>query len=366
MRTSHFRRLYSSWQKEFGLKQINGKALKSILESKEHKNDIVESGMPVRAGLPSANLLYLKWFKILDKRKGNLRFYTLGDYIIRCLSGKNPLCHITNAAATGLVNLTTKQWNKDLIEVVSNHCVIFPDIGTDGIESVINNCHFLFLPAIGDQQAALYGAGLNKKDDISFNLGTGAQVSKIIDKIQFSSCYQIRPYVNGLFIKSIPHLPSGRALNVYIRLLKDVLNSFGLINIEEDMIWKRVIEDASNDNEMRISCDLSFFENPISPKIVGSIENIPEYGLTIGSLFRAIFNQMTTNFLWAANMIEPQKENISRIVFSGGVAKRIDYIRSKIIEEYNGAVVQVAPDNETLYGLYYYVIDFIGRIENEK
>lgn len=353
---------YISWQKEYGNNKLDGISSKEILEKEEYRDDILKSGMPVRAGLPSSNLLFLKRSGALDRTDERVYFYTLGDYIIRVLSGKQPVCHLTNAAASGLTDLVTGKWNERLIELVCGDRVVFPEIGTDTVTASPGDTAFSFLPAVGDQQAALYGAGLDSENDLSFNLGTGAQVSKIAD-VRLSAAYQTRPYMNGRFIRSIPHLPSGRAMNVYIRFIKDVLMQFGS-DTDEAEIWEKVICAVDRCSGSTPVCDLSFFENPITDHITGSINNIAEYGLETGSLFKGVFNAMTDNFLWAASVIEPEKANVRRLVFSGGVAKRLDYIRNRISDGYKGAEIRTAPDKETLYGLWHCAIDLLNMEEN--
>lgn len=344
---------YISWQKEFGYEKIGELSSKEILESKEYQKEIILSGMPVRAGLPSSNLLYLKRKGYLDRTEEHLYFYTLGDYLIHVITGRCAVCHLTNAAATGLLDISKGEWNNNLLDLVSNYNVRFPEIGTNAVDAVVGGCKLHFLPAIGDQQAALYGAGLDCETDLSFNLGTGAQVSKIMYEPSLSALYQTRPYMNGKFIKSVPHLPSGRAMNVFIRFVQDILSNFG-VESDDSTIWDVVLKSVQSLEDTPLCCDLSFFENPLTDHTNGSISNITEYGFDMGSLFGAVFKQMANNFIKAAEQIEPDKSNVLRIVFSGGVAKRIPLIRGKIENYYDGVQVVTAVNDETLFGLYRY------------
>ena len=198
---------YISWQKEYGNEQIYGLSSVDVLSQSEYTNDIVRTGMPLRGGLPSSNMLYLKRSGMLPNTP--LNFYSLGDYIIRCLSGKEPVCHPTNAAASGLYDMQRGTWNERLIEEVSVPNIRFPRVGVDTVAFELDNRHVTAYPALGDQQAALLGAGVEKEGDLSFNIGTGAQVSQLTKEIAFSKDYQVRPFFNGYYLKSIPHLPSG-------------------------------------------------------------------------------------------------------------------------------------------------------------
>ena len=339
---------YISWQKEFGNEVIDNVTSVDILSQKEYKDDIFRSGMPLRGGLPSSNMLYLKRKSLLSV--SSLNFYTLGDYIIRRLSGKEPICHPTNAAATGLYDVVNNKWNSGLLDVVSNSSVTFPVIGNTTVEFKMENHKVKCLPALGDQQAALLGAGFEKEGDLSFNLGTGAQVSRLTRTIELADKYQTRPYFNNYYLQSIPHLPSGRAFNVFIRFFQDVLRVFGLEKTDAE-IWSSLLNEEKKCNYSDLSVDLSFFQTPLTNHQVGSIENIGENELTVGKLMKAIITQMASNFINIAQIIEPDHSKIKRLVFSGGVARRIDQIRNGIISYYGDTIPVIVSEDETLIGL---------------
>lgn len=346
---------YISWQKEYGSVRFNGETAVNILNSKEYSEDIKKSGMPLRSGLPSCNLLYLRRLGYVDNVKGKLYFYTLGDYIIRRFADIQPICHPSNMAATGLYNLKKNDWNEDFIHEVCGKNVVFPAKTPE--ENVISidrkGVRYYFYPAVGDQQAALLGAGLEDLNSLSFNLGTGAQVSVLTKEAVFERGYQIRPYFGERYIKTIPHLPSGRALNVYIRFFEDVFKQFGF-SVEREEIWRVLLNASDRTEKSDLICDLSFFENAVTEHIMGSIANIGEFDLGVGTLFNSIFEQMIKNFIWAADKVQPDREKVKRIIFSGGIARKIEKIRDGISAHYlSGTKINVA-DDETLIGLYKY------------
>ena len=208
-------------------------------------------------------------------------------------------------------------------------------------------------PAIGDQQAALLGAGFSRDKDISFNLGTGAQVSVLTDVLELSNDYQIRPYFNNMYLKTIPHIPSGRALNVFFRFIKSILNTFDK-DIDDELIWNVILESAWNaKSDSGLDIDLSFFENAVTDHLIGAITNISEYSLTMDNFWASVFNKAASNCIEVANRIIRDKLLYDRLVFSGGIARKNNFIRDKIIEYYPNADYIVA-ENETLYGLYKY------------
>lgn len=343
---------YISWQTELGNVEVNGSTAVSLLLSESIlQEDILHTGMPLRGGLPSCNLLYLKRKEQLSFADSPLYFYTLGDYILRVLSGVEPCIHPSNAAATGLYDLRVDDWNKKLIAYVADTNIIFPAVGTKKMTFFGDNMSIHTLPSIGDQQAALLGAGV-KDGDISFNLGTGAQVSRVVREAICGCGYQIRPFFEGKYLKTIPHIPSGRALNVYFRFVKSVLEQYDVI-LDDSEIYAGLIAAEKNAQDTNLVCDLSFFENAITNGTRGSILMIEENTFIIDNLMRAVFEQMAENLLSMANQIEPSLERIERVVFSGGIARRLESIRNRILKHYPNKDSKVT-ENETLVGLYIY------------
>jgi xylulokinase len=68
---------------------------------------------------------------------------------------------------------------------------------------------------VGDQQASLYGTEL-ETGKIVVNIGTGGQVAGFQEPSQPKGNFQVRPYFEGKEIRTITHLPSGRALSAFV------------------------------------------------------------------------------------------------------------------------------------------------------
>ena len=332
---------YISWQRELGTVDD----MLTFIRKNTDGGYVKRTGMPLRSGLPSCNLFQIRKFLPQDKK---LYFYTLGDYLIRYLSGQAPFTHETNAAATGLYDITLSQWDRDYIDAICHDSIIFTEIGNSRITFTENGTEFHALPAIGDQQAALLGSNFTEKSTLSFNIGTGAQVSRIIDSPVFGN-YQIRPYFNGKYIKTVPHIPSGRALNVYFRFVKDIAQKFH-VNASDKEIWQVLQESSMNEAHSSINCDLSFFENAITSHTKGSITEIAENSFMLDELMNAVINQMAENFVSAAERVNQNQPEIDSIIFSGGIASKWPNLVHLITERLNLNVAVTVSKNDTLAG----------------
>lgn len=342
---------YLSWQRSFGALPVGGETSVSIL-AQNCADAVSRTGMSLRGSLPSANLLYLARSGLLERMAGELWFCTLGDYILRALSGKHVSVHPTNAAASGLYDLEVGDWSEPLVQTAAGGRVRFPEVGESPVSFSLDGVSYEALPAVGDQQAALCGAGLCVSSQLSFNLGTGAQVSVVTDDLSRNERVQIRPYLFGRHIRTLPHLPSGRALNVYIRFLRDLLSRFGVAT-DEDRIWQVFLEAAASAEGKCFEVDMSFFENPCSERMTGLLAGFGEHEFDLGTLAASILHAMAHNFLWAAEQVRMPEQSVEELLFSGGVARRIEALRTEVASGYPDAKVCVAED-ETLHGLWQY------------
>ena len=68
----------------------------------------------------------------------------------------------------------------------------------------------------------------------------------------------------------------------------------------------------------------------------------------------SVFRKMSENFVWAADILAADRSKIRRIVFSGGIARKIELIRRLILQKYSASTTVSVARNETLQGLRLY------------
>jgi hypothetical protein len=178
--------------------------------------------------------------------------------------------------------------------------------------------------AVGDYHCALLGA-LLFPDELSLNISTGSQVSRIVPAFAPGD-YQTRPFFDGKFANTISHLPAGRSLNVLVDLLTEIAKAQGASPAEP---WPYIASAAAAVDSTDLKVDLSFYPGPCGER--GSITNIGEKTLNVGTLFRAAFENMAENYYAAASRIWPDR-SWRGIVFSGGLAFKLPQLR-QIIED---------------------------------
>lgn len=168
------------------------------------------SGLPPRPGLPALTLAH--W---ADQHgsTARLRFHTIGSFVASALTGAHRT-HLTNAAATGLVDLTTGQWDDRAVASATTDGIVLPQIVDTPVVAPIAHRAIEVWPDVGDHQATIRGteAALG---DIVVSLGTAGLVSRLT-RIGDHCHGEIRPYRPGIALDTVTGLPGGRLLQQWV------------------------------------------------------------------------------------------------------------------------------------------------------
>jgi sugar (pentulose or hexulose) kinase len=184
---------------------------------------LAANGGESKEGLPALGLLQM--LDTNQKSDKNSNFETMGSWIARslCEIRTSSKTHITDAAATGIYDIYKNKWIPNLLDEKLSG-ITFPDVTRDlGTVGFLKNTSIPVYVPVGDQQASLLGAGLDKTR-IVVNIGTGGQVA-VISQRRAPSNWLTRPYFFDEFIQTKTHLPAGRLISTMHKLLKDKYNS---------------------------------------------------------------------------------------------------------------------------------------------
>lgn len=152
-----------------------------------HRSDFVRSV----TGLPLAPLISAgKWTWLLENepsvqeanRKETLRFGTVDSWLLhRMTAGTTHATDLTNASRTGLLNLATLQWDRELLDLFGIPGTAMPQLkpstGHFGVCSAIRALENVpLLSMAGDSHAAMFGHGRFGEGTIKSTYGTGSSV----------------------------------------------------------------------------------------------------------------------------------------------------------------------------------------------
>ncbi len=316
---------YISWQ-DRRLTESHRSGLGSfydVLLSHLSPEDWRSLGREIRPGTP---LSYLFWLaEAREPTPDNAFAASLPDFVLSRLSGTSPATHPSNA--TGAINILTGSWDSGVFDRLGFGHVRWPDLReANEIVGEIPEFRLTCHPAIGDHACARAGV-LLEKEELSLNVSTGSQVSMRSEKADPGE-YQTTPFFDGQFIHRISNLPAGRALDVLLRLLTELAQVRG---IELKDPWPYIAQAAEAKAGTSVQANLAFFPTPLGDS--GSLTNLREDNLAVGDLFQAAFVNMAENYYTCAQRLS-RGQSWSRLVFSGGLAQKLDLLRKVIVEKF--------------------------------
>jgi xylulokinase len=295
-----------------------------------------ELGNEFRSSIALAAIYWLHRHGQLPKHAAPV---SIADYVAGRLCGKVPILDPTQAAAFGALRLSTGEWHREVIGKLGLDGLRWPPVWPSGTrvgdwEGV--PCY----ASVGDQQCALAGA-LLEEGELSINIGTGSQVAMLCDEAA-PAPIQTRPYFGGQLLRTITHIPAGRALSALIGLLTDLGGE------PPHDVWERIGRAVERVPETDLRAAITFYPGPCGSS--GFLENLHEGNLTAGHVFRAVFESMARNYESCKSRLDPEAK-ARRIVFSGGVARQFGVLR-ELTAKAIGLPYRLSPHPEdTLYGL---------------
>jgi len=155
-------------------------------------------------------------------------FCTISDYVGMRLAGESsPLLHISNAASLGLFDLRRGGFDDGAIEKSGMDFPLFPRITAD-FAVVGKTCRGVpVTTAIGDNQASFIGSVADMDSSVLVNVGTGSQISFLIQNPGQGGGMETRPLTGNSFILVGSSLCGGRAYAAVEEFFRGVVTAAG-------------------------------------------------------------------------------------------------------------------------------------------
>lgn len=216
---------YISWRD--GLGAANLPAIRERLGDE----DVSPSGVQLKGNLALCALMARAMMG--ERLPDRARLCTLGGYIIGRLTGQH-VCHMTNAAPTGLADVRGGCWNTALLDRAGLNLRL-PRLVCD-VRPVGRWRGIAVYPDLGDQQACAAGAALTPESSLHISVGTAGLIGGLTARWE-SGPYENRPWLTpGLYLRTVSGLPGGRHMAGLARLVGEMARQFGA-SAEEDAVW---------------------------------------------------------------------------------------------------------------------------------
>lgn len=282
--------------------------------------------------------------------RGTYKICTAADHVVSRLCGSAPLCHASNAASLGFFDIYDGCFDKKALEAAGIDAEILPEAVTDyrvageyrGIPVAV---------AIGDNQAAVYGTVGERCDTAVANVGTGAQISLVVEreeakKIPTDPDIEIRPYVGGKFLAGGASLCGGRAYADLEKFFRSYAVSAGYGDEKQYEIMEKLaargMEQAERCPERVLSVSTLFCGNRTDPGKRGSILNIGEDNFTPEALTAGVLLGIADELYGMFLRINNGKA--VRLAASGNAVRKNKYMLSALEKTFS--VKAFLPENE--------------------
>jgi sugar (pentulose or hexulose) kinase len=310
-------------------------------------------GNEARPGVPLCYLFWLACHGRLPDRPAVVA--AIPDFVVANLCGSTPRTDVTHAFGHGALDVGALDWHRTAIERLGLTEVRWPRIVPQGSvvgEVPVGSRRLPVFAPVGDYQCSQVGAFLDD-GELSVNVSTGSAVIRLANGCEFGD-FQTRPYFDGRYLRTITHIPGGRALNALVRLLGELAEAQGR-RLRDP--WDYILAEAERVGATDLRVDPAFYFSAMGDH--GSVTNVREENLTVGHLFRAAFAGMADNYARCARRIAPAGD-WSRLVFSGGVALRTALLRQLVCDRLGQAHRLAASEEDTLLGLLVLALRFTG------
>ncbi|MCC8191187.1 MAG: hypothetical protein LIP77_11240, partial [Planctomycetes bacterium] len=308
---------YTSWQDLRCLDAgPDGESYLHRLEQRVPPAEMVHNGVYLKPSLGLCNLYAMLEDQPEVPRDGTL--FTLGSFIIAALTGRNA-CHITNAAPLGLVDIIRREWDRPRLAALGLDRITLPELVRDDFRPCghcrVHGRELPVFPDWGDQQMAVLGCLAGPRDAI-INIATGAQVVLPTDDFR-PGPYEIRPFFENGYFRTISNMPAGRGLDVLISPFRQAAAAVAGRAVGMDEIWRAVTDGFVLDAN-GITVDMGIY--PVSGKLDGGgIAGIRPDNFSLATLFSAAYLDMAATYWHHIQILEPA-DRIARLVCAGGVS----------------------------------------------
>ena len=287
------------------------------------------TGMSEKAGLPVCNIRNHINFK------KNSMLLNLFESLILIHGEWSGSISKSMAASSGLYDIHSDNW----IDEISNiQNIMLPKVNKH-IEKMYGYVNFNSqkIPVygcIGDLQSSIASLDLSE-NEINVNLGTGSQVSHILNCIKG---FEIRPLYDSLIFSSISHIPCGRVLNIFSKFFSEIEQT----GSEKSIFWDIFFSKADIKNKYKIYLDLNMFQGSYKFNDGVSILKITEDNFDLKVFIDSIKFSLINQYSNIINDCNNQSNNkIKKIILTGALATKIADFK-EIIENETGIEAQVA------------------------
>lgn len=279
-------------------------------------------------------------------------FCTIHDLCAMRLTGrKTPLVHISDAASIGLFDLHKNAFDLEAAARIGLDKSFFPAVSAEETLIGATPDGVPVSVAVGDNQASVLGSVKDLEKSVLVNVGTGSQVSCVVDKPVKADGIECRPLVGGKYLLVGSSLCGGRAYAVAERFLRDVVTKIAGAAVENvysamDELMKDYEGTASP-----LAVETTFDGTRTDPAKRGTISGIGVDNFTTEAFLDGVMNGMVEELYAFFGKMKPFLPSTPAVLVGSGNGIRQNKPLAKRFEKAFGCPVRIpVRKEEAAYG----------------
>jgi len=210
------------------------------------------SGCPVITGYIAPTMF---WLKHNDLLPAHVRTTTAPEFLVARLTGEAPVIDPTNAAGSGVLDVSTGGWNTSLIDdlglreswfqPLAESCSVAGTLTAEVAQETGMPAGTPVSVASGDHQASFAGSVAEYESSVLVNVGTGGQTSVFVPGPLPRGSLQLRPFIQDGYLLAGVGVVGGRTYrtlrNFFALAGEEILNA----GSDPEAIYTRLTERAA-------------------------------------------------------------------------------------------------------------------------
>lgn len=274
------------------------------------------------------------------------------DYIaMHFASLKSPKLHPSVAASFGMFDIENNCFDKEALK----RCgitIALPEIVGDEVIGSMGKTQIT--PAIGDNQASIFGSLAEEDSSVLVNYGTGSQISMVTSQTKATPPLEIRPYIGKKNIVCGSALCGGYAYEILEGFFREYAEALG-VEGRQYQTMDRLCREAYRQGVKPLEVTPLFKGTRKDPTLRGSINGISSANLTPKSLILGMVEGMAEE-LYRMYLLADIKDRTTLVASGNGVQK--NDILQKLLAEKFGMELKLPENKEeaatgaAMYSLY--------------
>lgn len=294
--------------------------------------------------------------------KGTYSFCSIMDYfIMRIASLSAPILHPSVAASFGLFDIENNDFDKAALEILGIDIKMPAVCSTDKIIGEYRG--ITVIPAIGDNQASVFGSVRDEDSSILVNYGTGSQVSVICNDTKVAAPLEVRPYIGGKYLVCGCALCGGYSYSLLENFFSGYAKALG-IDDNQYKVMDLLAQKAYTEGKVPLEV-LPFFKGTRDNEALrGSINGIDTENFTAECLILGVIKGMAAELYDMYRLCNCSRRSL--LVASGNGVQKNKVLQSVLCDMFEMELCLPSAHEEAAMGAAIYSAYCTHRIPIQK